>query len=419
MKFRLLFDFAEILTRWGVSENMAHIINITITVSVILVMAWLSYTIIKRTMLGIIHQLVRKSKTQWDDFLLERHFFSRLAYFAPGLVIHYMAGYALGGFPVWLNTIETLVYIFLLFIGIRTIDAFLNALHDMYQTLPVSKERPIKGYIQVVKIILYFIGAMLVLSVLMHKDLSYFFTGLGALAAVLMLVFKDTILGFVASIQLSANNMVRIGDWITMPSRGADGTVTEITLNTVKVQNFDKTISTIPPYSLITESFTNWRGMEESGARRIKRHIFIDMKTIRFCDEAMIETFKKIDLLKSYLEEKLKEIEEYNKENKVGASTLINGRHLTNIGVFRKYVEQYLKNQSRIHPDMTCIARQLQSTENGLPIEVLLFSKEIATVAYEDFQADIFDHLIAAVDQFGLGIFQNPSGNDFRGLFSK
>ena len=304
----------------------------------------------------------------------------------------------------------------MIFAGMQVIDAFLNALHDIYLTLPVSRSRPIKGYVQITKVIFYFIGTILIFSVILNKNPGYFLGGLGAFAAILLLVFKDTILGLVAGIQLSANDMVRPGDWISMPGYNADGTVSDISLNTVKVQNWDKTISTIPTYALVSNSFTNWRGMEESGGRRIKRAINIDMKSVRFCDDEMVQKFKKIQILQEYIDFKLEELAKYNKENGIDETVKVNGRRMTNIGVFRKYVEAYLKKHPKIHNDMTFLVRQLNPSEKGIPLEIYVFSNDQQWANYESIQADIFDHLLAVIPEFNLRVFQNPTGDDFRQL---
>jgi miniconductance mechanosensitive channel len=306
-------------------------------------------------------------------------------------------------------------------LGISVFDALINGAHEIYLNLDVSKDRSIKGFIQIIKLVLYFIGGILILSVIFNKNPLYFLTGLSAMAAVLLLVFKDTILGFVASIQLTANNMVKLGDWITMPSHGADGDVIEITLNTVKVRNFDKTISTIPTYALVSESFSNWRGMKESGGRRIKRALHINVKSICFCTEEMLEKYEKIKLIADYIRQKRVEIEEDNKAKNLQKGDMLNGRRLTNIGVFRKYIESYIRNHPKIHGEgssFIAMVRQLQQTEKGLPLEIYAFSKEQNWAVYEGIQADVFDHLMAVIPQFDLSLFQNPSGDDFRNLIN-
>ncbi|MFW5886783.1 MAG: mechanosensitive ion channel family protein, partial [Bacteroidota bacterium] len=250
-------------------------------------------------------------------------------------------------------------------------------------------------------------------------EVGSIFAGMGALAAVLMLVFKDSILGLVAGIQISAYDMVRIGDWIEMPSHNADGDVIDISLNTVKVQNWDKTITTIPTYALVSESFYNWRGMQEAGGRRIKRNISIDMKSVKFCTKEMLEKFKKIQYLKSYIEDKEKELLEFNKKNNVDEYILVNGRRLTNIGVFRKYLEAYLRNHPHIHKNMTFLVRHLQPTDRGIPVEIYVFANDTVWANYEGIQADIFDHVLAVIPEFGLRVFQSPSGDDFQKMMEK
>lgn len=278
--------------------------------------------------------------------------------------------------------------------------------------MSASKNRSIKGYVQVVKIFLYILGTGIFVSILFQKDLTTFFAGLGAMAAVLMLIFKDSILGLVAGVQLSANDMVRLGDWVQMDSRKADGAVIDISLNTVKIQNWDKTISTIPTYALVSESFTNWRGMEESGGRRIKRSVNIDMSSIHFLSKKEIDKLKKIQIIKEYLEQKELEVEMYNTEQGIDGSVPVNGRQLTNLGTFRKYVEEFLKRHPKISKDMTFLVRHLQPAEKGIPIEIYVFCNDTRWAYYEGVQADIFDHILAIIPHFGLRIFQNPTGED-------
>ena len=301
----------------------------------------------------------------------------------------------------------------MILVVLMVIDSVLNALHEIYLKLPISQERNIKGYVQVVKIIFYFIAILLIISILANKTPTALMAGVGAMAAVLMLVFKDTILGFVASIQLSANQMVNVGDWISMPKYNADGDVIDISLNTVKVQNWDKTIATIPTYALVSESFNNWKGMEESGGRRIKRSINIDMNSVCFLDDAQIEKLEKFHLLKDYINTKQKEITEYNKSLNLGEGTVTNGRKMTNLGTFRKYLEEYLLHHPMISNEMTFLVRHLQPTDKGLPVEIYVFSKDQAWANYEAIQADIFDHTLAILPEFDLHVFQNPTGSDF------
>ncbi len=289
---------------------------------------------------------------------------------------------------------------------------------SIYNTFPISKTRHIKGYVQLVQILIVFIGILVIISVIFDAELKGLFLGLGTFAAVLLLVFKDTILGFVASIQVAMNNMVNPGDWISMPGRKTDGVVLEINLNTVKVQNWDKTISTIPTYALVSESFQNWKGMEESGGRRIKRSLSIDMTSVKFCSDEMINRFTRIQLLKDYIDSKEKELNEYNEKNKIDPSVLANGRRMTNLGIFRKYLEGYLHAHPLIHDKMTFLVRQLQPTDKGIPLEIYVFSKDQEWANYEAIQADIFDHILAVIPEFELKVFQNPTGSDFTRLIA-
>lgn len=414
MELKFLFDIKDLLTGWGLSENIAAYINIVFGTTIIILLAYLSDVISKRIIIKTITRVIRRTKSNWDDILLEKKVLTRLAHLAPAIILFFFARFVLSDYQNIAVFIQGAIRIYIVLLILLVIDSLINALHGIYQTLEVSKNRSIKGYIQVAKILVYFIAALLVISILFNREVTRLLTGLGAVAAVLLLVFKDTILGFVASIQLSANNMLKIGDWITMPRYSADGTVMEITLNTVKVQNWDKTISTIPTYALVSDSFSNWRGMEESGGRRIKRSINIDMKSVKFCTKEMLDRFNKIQYLREYTEKRKLEIEAYNKENNIDKSIVVNGRNMTNIGTFRKYLEKYLYHHPKIHNDMTFLIRQLQPTDKGIPIEIYVFSNDQRWANYESIQADIFDHILAVIPEFDLRVFQSPSGDDFQ-----
>lgn len=416
----MIQQFSEDIIQWLIEAGMQHqtaiLIRMLLCLLTVFLLSYIADRLVKGLFIKILARFVKKSKTLWDDVLLGRKFFSRLAHFAPALVVFYTIHWVFDGYPVLVSIVQGATRVYMIFVGMQVIDAFLNAVHDIYLTLPVSRSRPIKGYVQITKVIFYFIGTILIFSVILNKNPGYFLGGLGAFAAILLLVFKDTILGLVAGIQLSANDMVRPGDWISMPGYNADGTVSDISLNTVKVQNWDKTISTIPTYALVSNSFTNWRGMEESGGRRIKRAINIDMKSVRFCDDEMVQKFKKIQILQEYIDFKLEELAKYNKENGIDETVKVNGRRMTNIGVFRKYVEAYLKKHPKIHNDMTFLVRQLNPSEKGIPLEIYVFSNDQQWANYESIQADIFDHLLAVIPEFNLRVFQNPTGDDFRQL---
>ncbi len=409
----------KLLLSTGMPESLGATTRTVILAIIIFSLAILADLITRRIIVSGIKRIVRKSKTQIDDILIQRRVFHKLAHVIPGLLIYSTAGFIFSDYPGLGDIVTRLALIYIIIVLLLSIDSVINALHQIYLTTPISEGRPIKGYVQVVKIIIYFIAIILIIASLTKESPGKLLTGLGAMAAVLMLVFKDTILGFVASIQLSANKMVVPGDWIEMPSHNADGTVIDISLNTVKVQNWDKTIATVPTYALVSDSFRNWKGMEESGGRRIKRSLNIDMNSVRFVDDEMAEKFKKIQLLKDYVVNREKEILKYNEDNKINGSILVNGRRMTNLGTFRKYVEEYLHQHPKIHNDMTFLVRQLQPDEKGLPLEIYVFSNDQAWANYEAIQSDIFDHILAVLPEFDLKVFQNPSGRDFQNLVSQ
>jgi len=413
-------QLSMLLKKWlvtlGLAENHATIISIALLIAGIIIIAFIADFITKKVLTAVVTRLVKKSKSKWDDIFAKKKVFGRIAHFAPALIIYFGINLVFVVESKWITIIQAGALIYIILITLLVIDSIINSAHAIYQSLPISRNRSIKGYIQVIKIIINFIGIIFILSLILNKEIGFFFAGLGAIAAVLMLVFKDSILGLVGGIQLSANDMVRPGDWIEMPSHGADGTVTDISLNTVKVQNWDKTITTIPTYALVSQSFSNWRGMEESGGRRIKRSINIDMNSVKFCTKQMTDKFRKIHYLKDYVETKEKELEQYNKENIIDNSIPVNGRRLTNIGTFRKYIEEFLKHHPRINNDMTFLVRHLQPSEKGLPIEIYVFSNDQEWANYEAIQADILDHIMAVIPEFELSVFQNPTGNDFKEL---
>ncbi len=407
--------YGNMLSGTGLSESLVVFLENATVILLTAGLAILADFIVKKIIIGAISRLAKKSKTDWDDILVKRKVFNRLAHLAPALIVYYSLQYIFEA-PDLVKFMGNLTQAYMVAVVLLVIDAVLNALHEIYRTLPISDGRNIKGYVQVVKIIFYFVAIIMIISIFSGEAPKVLLGGLGAMAAVLMLVFKDTILGFVASIQLSANRMVNVGDWIAMPKYNADGDVIDISLNTVKVQNWDKTIATIPTYALVSESFNNWRGMEDSGGRRIKRSININMKSVDFLDKAQIEKFRKYHLLKDYITEKEKEIAAFNKANQLDEDTVTNGRKMTNLGTFRIYLENYLHNHPKINQEMTFLVRHLQPSEKGLPLEIYVFSNDQAWANYEAIQADIFDHILAIMPEFGLQIFQNPTGDDFQKL---
>ena len=408
------------LTDWliglGVEETSTMYLKLVILLFILFIISYVTNLIVKKILIRSIRLVIKKTKTVWDDALVENKVFISLSHIAPAIVIYLTTPYIFEDFAGAIPYILRLVNAYISTVLIIVIINFLNTLKYYSENTKLFKDNPLDSYFQLVKIAIYIIGGIIILSFLLNKSPLYFFSALGAMTVVLLLIFKDTIMGFVASIQLSANDMIRIGDWVSMPKYGADGDVIEMNLTTIKIQNWDKTVTTIPTYAFISESFKNWRGMSESGGRRIKRSLNIKISSIKFCTLEMLERFKKFQLIKDYIEEKSNKIEEYNKENKIDKSYLINGRHLTNIGIFRVYAEAYVKNNPDINLNMTCMVRQLLPTEKGLPIEIYTFSNRQEWVTYEGIMSDMFDHLIAAVPEFELEVFQNPTGTDFRKL---
>ena len=336
----------------------------------------------------------------------------------PAILVYIMLPLALprSEMPTLLGILQMICSIYIVAVILRFINAALNLLLEIYNRKEAFKNKPLKGFVQIIQVLVFFVGFIIIISILIGKSPATLFAGLGASAAILMLVFKDTILGFVAGIQLSANDMLRPGDWITMTKYGADGTVIEVTLNSIKVRNFDNTITMIPPYALVSDSFQNWRGMQESGGRRVKRSINIDMNSVRFCTPEMLEKFRKIALLTEYVDTKQQELETYNKEHNIDGSILVNGRRQTNLGVFRAYLVNYLKSNPDVNKDLTCMVRQLQPTEKGIPMELYFFAATTVWIPYEGIQADVFDHILAILPEFGLQVFQEVSGSDLRHL---
>ena len=403
------------LTGFGLSEDVATLLLDAIELLLLAFAAYLVHVVVRRILLNVTTRFADRTRTDWDNVLIGRRVFHRLALFAPTILVFRLSP-AVFQTPQIAGFVRGAAQIVMLVVALLVADALLNSVNDIYQKFHVSRRIPILGYLQVVKILVT-VGVIIVaVSIIIDQSPLLLLSGLGALTAVILLIFKDSILGLVAGIQLVANDMVRPGDWIEMPKYGADGDVMEITLNTVKVQNWDKTITTIPTYALISDSFKNWRGMSESGGRRIKRAVYVDVSSVRFSTPEMIEKFSRIQVLKDYIERKRVEMAEYNKKHGIDESVLVNGRRMTNLGTFRAYLVEYLKRHPKIHQDMTFLVRHLQPTELGLPIEIYVFSNDQAWANYEGIQADIFDHIFATLPEFGLRPFQNPTGSDIASL---
>ena len=396
---------------YGIAGDAGSLLALGVAIAGVLILAVATDWLVRHQLVRLAARIISRTHGRWDDRLLQEGVFKSLAHLAPAIVIYAFAS-AFGPAREW---IERLAFVYMIAISAVVVNSALKVALAIYQESEGSRGRPIQGWIQLVSILVYILAAIGMFSVLLNREPWGLLTGLGALSAVLLLVFRDSILGFVASVQLSNNNMVRRGDWISMPSHGADGSVIEVSLYTVKVQNWDMTISTIPTQALITNSFKNWRGMEESEGRRIKRAVYIDISTIRLCSDEMLERFEHFDLIGDYVRSKRQELVDYNRERDVDGSQLVNGRRLTNVGTFRAYIEAYLRGHPKIHQGMTFLVRQLAPGTDGLPIEIYVFSSDQAWANYEGIQSDIFDHVLAVAPEFGLRIHQRPSGHELRG----
>ena len=397
----------------GMSETAARLITHGVTVTLILLMTILITWLVRRQLLQTVVRIIRDNRYNWDDPLIKHKVFQYLSWYVPIIVLFLTQDLLLPTDHPWAVFARRSLLASFIIVTMRCMIALLNAVNDIYSTVRKSRP-PIRGYIDVAKIVTYVVGAIFILAILTNRSPWGLLSVLGGLSAVTMLVFKDSILGFVASIQLSGTDMVRIGDWIEMPSYGGDGDVIDISIHSVRVQNWDKTISTIPTYALIANSFKNWRGMSDSGGRRIKRSINIDMNSVRFVTDGELEKLARVGLISEYIKERQKEIEQYNQANTIDTSVLINGRRQTNLGIFRMYIIALLRQNPKIHKNMTFLVRHLQPGETGLPIEIYVFSNDQAWANYEAIQADIIDHLLAALPTFDLRVFQQPTGYDFR-----
>jgi len=511
----------NIFINWGINQDNSLIYATIVLILITVLISFLAYKLTKNVIVVIVKRLIVKSKNEYDDVFIKQKVFDHLAHIIPALIIYFSV-------PIIVpneehhHILQSLTYLYMVVAIVLVVNYFLNALTEIFEIIAEKRQLnvSIKGYVQVAKIMLIIVALILIVSVILNEKPGAIFAGLGAMTAILLLIFKDTILGFVASIQLSAYQMLKVGDWITMTSRNADGNVIDISLTTVKVQNFDKTISTIPTYALVSESFTNWQGMQMSGGRRISRSINIDLNSIKFCTTEMIDNFKKIHYLTDYINQKQKELEAWNQENSIDNSIVVNGKRLTNLGVFRIYIENYLKDNFKIYrklekkvitfdncemerfyvpnkekfieelgedvkqflqdinnntiikdvdkflrtysnkfvlennriyyitqiknisikkglevaiekyekiveknglfsDDMTLLVRQLAATETGIPIQVYVFAATINWAEYEKIQGDLFDHLFAIIPEFGLKVFQEPTGSDFKRMMEK
>lgn len=377
------------------------------------------FYVTRRIIIRSLYKVFKKTSFTWDDLFVEHKAFDNLAHVVQALVVKVFAELIFRDFENVLPIVIKLTDVYLIMAGLVIVLALLKVAEYSISKSPVFVDKPVASYFQLVRILLYVTSGVIIFSVLLGKSPLYFLSALGAISAIILLIFKDTILGLVASVQISSNDMVRVGDWIEMPKFNADGDIIAINLNMVKVQNFDKTITTIPTYYFITDSFKNWRGMQESGGRRIKRSLYINVRSIQFVDPEIREHYKKYHLITEYMTQRQQEIEAFNLERNVDTSELINGRRMTNIGVFRNYIEYYLRSLKTIRDDLTLMVRHLPVQDRGLPIEIYCFTNTTNWAEYESIQADIFDHLLAAAGYFELEIYQQPSGSDFAGFSNK
>ncbi len=406
----------DLLVKWGVPEQQANFANFVALLLLLLVLLGIVDFVTRKVLVSALTKAANKSRLRFDDYLVRNKALIHFARLIPLIVSIHFIPVVFSGFPTWIAPVRKFVDILLVFAWVMLVRALLRSVRDHLRTRKGFDDKPLDSYLQVINIFLFFIAGIIVFSMVTGKSPWVFLGTLGAASAILMLVFKDTILGFVASIQVSTNDMVRVGDWIEMPKYGADGDVIEINLNTVKVRNWDKTITTLPTYTLITDSFKNWRGMHSVGGRRIKRSINVKISSIRYLEKDEIRKLEKIQLLQAYIEGRQQEIERYNTESGADPSMPVNGRKMTNVGLFRQYITEYTKHHPLIHKEFTMLVRQLQPTEHGLPIELYMYVSDTRWAVYENVMADIFDHLLAAIKYFGLEIFEAPSSDDIRGL---
>lgn len=408
------FDLFKIYTKLGMGAGFSELMEVFTYILIIFSLTILTWFISRRILRSFFYKVSKNTKSKFDDFLLKNKVPSIIACFPPILLLFFSLDDILSKYPISLDFIQILLEVFGALITIIFVKRLLNSIKDYLKTLSNFRDKPIDSYIQVIMIFIWFFGVMVIFSIISGKDIGTFLATLGALSAVILLIFKDTILGFVASIQVTVNDIVRIGDWITMKSYHADGDVIEINLSTVKVQNFDKTITSIPTYKLVSDSFINWRGMSESGGRRIKRSILIKVSSIKFLNDEKLTELKEIERISSYITQRKEDIEKDNNNKGVNKKLLLNGRNMTNIGLFRRYTLAYLKDHPQISQDLTVMVRQLAPSPEGIPLEIYVFVKDKVWINYEKIMSDIFDHLLAAIPTFDLECFEYNSEKSFQ-----
>ena len=405
--------FYPILRKWGMGYSFASYLSLFLNIVLLCVLAYTMYVVFRLVLVTIMIFIARKTRTKFDDLLVTNKTAKYIAHLIPLLFIYKAVPVILERYEYWEGLFGKLVGIYIVILVLWIIRTIFNALRDYLKLKPRYSDKPIDSFIQVIMIVLWIVGITIILSRLFEIGHTELLTTFGAVSALIILIFRDIILGFVASVQVSINDMIRIGDWITMGKFGADGDVIEINLTTVKVRNFDNTTTTIPTYSLSSDSFQNWRGMLHSDGRRIKRHILIKASSIRFLNNEELKDMQKITLISDYIDTRMAEVDKYNIDNVIDKSLAINGRNITNLGLFRKYITQYLSNHPAINKDLLLLCRQLQSTAQGVPLEVYAFTSDKQWQNYEYIMSDIFDHVIASVPYFGLELYELPSNSEF------
>jgi len=415
-----LHEWADILREWlyglGLGGRNGAIWFLSVGLATVAAVCLLLWVVFRQVLIRFVRRLVLRTEATWDDKLFEHKVFRGLTMILIAILIAKSVHVLFRDFPNWIRLVSDVSRIYIILSVMFAVNAILNSIVSILEHTETFRDKPVRSYKQVAKIVFYLIGFVLILAIVLGESPLYILGGFGAVTAVLILVFRDPILGFVASVQMSAIDLVRIGDWITVEKYGADGEVTEINLTTVKVRNWDMTITLVPSYALVSDSFKNWRGMQESAGRRIKRHILINISSIRFCDEALYNRLLTLERIRPYLKSRHADIREYNEQHQIDKSVLLNGRHMTNIGIFRLYATKYIEENPRINLSMTYMVRQLQPNENGLPIEIYVFTYDKKWEQFEEVMSDLFDHLLAAVPFFDLEVFQSPGGSDMRGI---
>lgn len=402
----------DICMKLNLGEGVASILSHSFLIVAIFVICWIANIFARSVLLANIQRLTRRTKNTWDDVVFDHKVFDRLSHLAPAIVLYYSHRLYPADYEGLRALLVQASLVYMVLIVARTVFAFLNAVQSIYSSYEFAKGRPIKGYLQAVKVFLALVTLVLTASLVVNQSPVILLSGMGALTAVMLLVFKDTILGVVAGIQIAGNNLVQVGDWIVVPGADADGDVVDVSLTTVKVQNWDKTITSVPIYSLVSQAFTNWRGMYESGGRRIKRHINLDLNTVGFADDMLLERLASIDILSERIQDVREQIKDHQGTSRMDPNCPFNAPRPTNAGLFRDYAAAFLRGNDNIHQSMTFLVRQLQPSDMGLPIEIYVFCKDQRWVQYENIQGEIFDHLLAVLPHFDLRAFQRPSGHD-------